>query len=198
MFFGSRENGEITYPINGTTFLVSVCPTSGNNVYNQICYSFCINSSTHGQNGRRFADDIFICILWMKSFVFCLKFHWSLLLRVQLQQPSIGLDYELAPNRRQAITWTDGDPVQWRINAALGLDELTWITSAYVNEIYLYSTTKCQKHFHKDSSVMKYIEWYALQCCQSWLNWNSKVFPKYTLRRQWILQAIGCQSRRIH
>ena len=30
----------------------------------------------------------------------------------------------LAPNRRQAITWTDDDPIHWRIYAALVGDEL--------------------------------------------------------------------------
>ena len=28
--------------------------------------------------------------------------------------------------RRQTITWTNDDPVQWRIYAAIGEDELTW------------------------------------------------------------------------
>ena len=31
----------------------------------------------------------------------------------------------LAPNRRQAITGTNDDPVRWRIYVALGWDELT-------------------------------------------------------------------------
>ena len=33
-----------------------------------------INSSLPGQNGRRFADDIFRCISWITNFVFWLKF----------------------------------------------------------------------------------------------------------------------------
>ena len=37
----------------------------------------------------------------------------------------IGSGNGLAPNRRQAITWTNADPVDWRIYAALGGDELT-------------------------------------------------------------------------
>ena len=36
------------------------------------------------------------------------------------QQPSIGLDNGLAPNRRQAIIWTNADPINWLIYAALG------------------------------------------------------------------------------
>ena len=41
-----------------------------------------LNSSPPGENGRHFADDIFRRISWTKSFVFWLKFHWSLFLRV--------------------------------------------------------------------------------------------------------------------
>ena len=37
-----------------------------------------------GQNGRLFADVIFRCIFINESFVFLIKFHWSLLLRFQL------------------------------------------------------------------------------------------------------------------
>ena len=37
---------------------------------------------------------------------------------------SIGFDNGLARNRRQAIIWTNADPIYWRIYAALGGDEL--------------------------------------------------------------------------
>ena len=37
---------------------------------------------------------------------------------------SIGSVNALAPNRRQAITQTNADPVQWRIHDMLGEDEL--------------------------------------------------------------------------
>ena len=60
----------------------------------------------------------------MKNFVFWLKFdvcpqgsNW--------QSSSIGLDNGFAPNRRQAIIWTNADPINWRIYATLGGDELT-------------------------------------------------------------------------
>ena len=42
------------------------------------------------------------------------------------QKVSIGSGNGLAPVRRQAITWTNADPVHWRIYAALGGDELKW------------------------------------------------------------------------
>ena len=37
----------------------------------------------------------------------------------------IGSGSGLAPNRHQAITWTNADPVLWRLYAALGGDEST-------------------------------------------------------------------------
>ena len=36
------------------------------------------------QNGRHFADDLLKYILWMKIFIFRLKFHWNLFLRVKI------------------------------------------------------------------------------------------------------------------
>ena len=49
---------------------------------------------------------------WTKSFVFWLKFHWSLLLRVQM---TINKHY-----RRQAIIWTNAEPIHWRIRGSGG------------------------------------------------------------------------------
>ena len=46
------------------------------------CSILYFNSSPTGQNGSHFTDDIFRCIF--VSFVFKLKFQWSLSLRVQL------------------------------------------------------------------------------------------------------------------
>ena len=40
------------------------------------------------------------------------------------QLPRNGLYTDLAPNRRQAIIWTNADPIHWRIYVALGRDEL--------------------------------------------------------------------------
>ena len=34
--------------------------------------------------------------------------------------PAFELDNDLAPNRRQAIIWTNTDPIHWRIYAAQG------------------------------------------------------------------------------
>ena len=40
------------------------------------------------------------------------------------QCTSIGLDNGLAPNRQQAIIWTNADTIHWCLYAALGGDEL--------------------------------------------------------------------------
>ena len=45
------------------------------------------------------------------------------------QYGSIGSDNGLAPNRRQAIIWTNVGTFYWRIYASLGLNELMFINS---------------------------------------------------------------------
>ena len=48
--------------------------------------------------------------------VFRFKFHRILFPILDLKKKvSIGLGYGLAPNRRQAITWLNDHPSQWRI-----------------------------------------------------------------------------------
>ena len=47
-------------------------------------------------------------------------FHRILFLMVNGQWPSIGLDNDLVPNRRQAIICTNADRIHRRIHAALG------------------------------------------------------------------------------
>ena len=41
------------------------------------------------------------------------------------QYSTIGTDNGLAPARRQAIIWTNGGIIHWRIYPSLGLNELT-------------------------------------------------------------------------
>ena len=57
-------------------------------------------------------------------YVFWFKFHWSLLLRLQMTITP-RLDNGLAPNRRRAIIWTNANLIHWRIYAALGGAELS-------------------------------------------------------------------------
>ena len=42
-----------------------------------------------------------------------------------ISQRLIDSDNGLAPNRQKAVIWTSDDIVYWRINVALGHDELT-------------------------------------------------------------------------
>ena len=51
-----------------------------------------------------------------------------------LQYGSIGSDNGLAPNRRQAIIWTNVGMLYRRIYASLGLNELSWVSNAYMRK----------------------------------------------------------------
>ena len=97
------------------SFTLSTTPGCG------LC-SLLFNSSLPEQNGRHFTDDIFKRIFLNEKSKFRFKFYWNLFLRVQYV--SVGSSNGLAPNRRQAVIWTNADPVHQRINAALGGDEL--------------------------------------------------------------------------
>ena len=96
-----------------------------------------INSASPGQDDHHFTYDIFKCILLLKSFVFWLKFHWSLYEWSNWQWPNIGLNNALAPNRRQAIIWTNADPIHWLMYAAVGGDEVKVLCYA-AQAIYSY------------------------------------------------------------
>ena len=84
------------------------------------CQSICtgFNSSPPGQNGGHFTGDVNQCI-WM-NFSLGFRSHCSVFLKVQFTKNSTGLNNGLAPNRRQAIIWTNADPIDWRMYVALG------------------------------------------------------------------------------
>ena len=85
-----------------------------------------INSSPPGQYGRQFDRRPFSnAFPWMKMIEFRFNLHWIFPQDSNWQYASIGSGHGLAPNRRQAITWTNDDPVHWRIYASLGRNELT-------------------------------------------------------------------------
>ena len=120
--------------------------------------------------------------LWMKSFVFLLKFHWNLFLRVQLTiVPSIVSDNGLVPNRRQAIIWTNADPVHWRIYVALGGDKLRsllfWraIDLNIQSQIYYASAFRRRRHYVFGLSIRPSIQSlkYPLLTC-TWVRWSTR------------------------
>ena len=88
------------------------------------CMNWGINTLRPTQNGCHYADDTFKCIFLNENF----KFKWNFINICSLwsnwQYGSIGSDNGLAPNRRQAIIWTNVGMFYWRINASLGLKGL--------------------------------------------------------------------------
>ena len=81
-----------------------------------------INSSPPRTKWTRLRSDIFRCML-VTVFVFSLKFPWILFPRAYLTIINIGLANGMAPNRQQAIIWTNIKQVLLRIYAALERDE---------------------------------------------------------------------------
>ena len=82
-----------------------------------------INTMRPRQNGRHSADDIFKSIflkenVWISTYI-SLKFIPK---GPNRQFISFGLDNCLMPNKRQAIIWTNGGLVYWRIYASFGLN----------------------------------------------------------------------------
>ena len=80
-----------------------------------------VNSARPGRNGRHSADDIFRYIFVNEKV--CILIENSLKFIPINNNPALGSDNGLAPNRRQAIFWIIADPIHWRIYAALGGDE---------------------------------------------------------------------------
>ena len=97
-------------------------------LHNIFCmyYVHSVNSSPPGQNGRQLDRWHFeMHFSEYKIKIFWFEFHWRLFLRIRVQLFSIGSCNGLTPNRRQAIAWTNDDPVHRRIYAALRRDALT-------------------------------------------------------------------------
>ena len=69
-----------------------------------------VNSSPPGQDGRLFADDIFICIFVNEKFCNLIKISLKSY-ESTWQYVGIGLGNGFAPDRRQAIIWTSAYPV---------------------------------------------------------------------------------------
>ena len=115
---------DIMHGIWKKIILTKIC----GNVYNYTCNRSLCKPLTHLPLDKMAAisqTTFSNAFSWIKIYEFRLKLHWSLLIRVQWKYASIGSDNGLAPTRRQAIIWTNVNPVQWRIYALLGGDMLT-------------------------------------------------------------------------
>ena len=101
--------------------------SKGSNDRPAITFRIPIALLTHlppGQNERLFADDIFKCIFVNEKSCILIEISLRFVPKDKVEkQHSTGSDSGLAPNRRQAIIWTNAGPIHWRIYAALGGDE---------------------------------------------------------------------------
>ena len=72
----------------------------------------------------------------------------------------IGLYNGLSPNRRQAIIWTNANPIHWRIYAALTGDELTACCSKVLilEVIQRMCTTDHSDYAHHLNGISAYID----------------------------------------
>ena len=78
-----------------------------------------------GKMTATLADDIFKCNIVNENVLICSQAsNWQLV----IIDPGNGL----VPKRRQAIIWTNDDPVQWRLYGSPNLNELTRIVVPYI------------------------------------------------------------------
>ena len=117
-----------TYISSGYITLKASYCYSDNYISHKNTSQFQFNSSHPGQNGRRFGRRHF-----QKHF---LEWRWynanSNLTEIcyqesNWQQASISSGNGLAPNRRQAIIWTNDEPVHWHICGTRG----RWVNSLW-------------------------------------------------------------------
>ena len=133
-------------------------------------------------------DDIFR-FSWMNSFVFWLKFHWSLFLRVQLTISSFGLDNGLAPNRRQAIIWTNADPIHWRIYAAPGGRSVN-VSNLCADSLL---TTMCENSYSKFLQLLSFTvisDKYTCPLFQTKLYSLSTFLLTGSFAIQWLIESL--------
>ena len=106
------------------------------------------NSSLPRQNGSHFADDIFKFIFLNKKFCILIQISRKLVPKGPIDNKwAPGSSDNLAPNRQQAISWTNADLVHWRIYGALEGDELNiWSNSTIVDASRLKNLAAFNRH----------------------------------------------------
>ena len=88
--------------------------------------TFLFNSSPPGQNGRHFADDTFKCIFFNENVRISIKISLKFVPKGLNDNKAALVGVMAWSDRRQAITWTNADPVQRCIYAALSEWRLEW------------------------------------------------------------------------
>ena len=90
--------------------------------YHSPLVCFYVNPSPPGHYGYHFVDDFSDAFSGMKRSL--TKISLKFVPKGSIDNnPALVQVKALAPNRRQAIIWTNADPVHWCIYAALGRDE---------------------------------------------------------------------------
>ena len=110
------------------TWTCAVTKVFNDSVSITVCYLSHFNSSPPGQSSSHFADNIVNCIFINEKFCILIQISLKFVPTGPINNKSviIGSGNGLAPNRRQAITWTNAGPIQWYIYAALGEDGLNF------------------------------------------------------------------------
>ena len=128
---------------------------SHDNVYCEMIGILLINSSSLGQNCHHFVDDIFRYIFMSEKFCYLIKILLKFVSESVMDYwLSIGLDNGLAPNRQQAVIWTNSDPVHRHIYSALGGDVLRMLTGS--------GNILCSRLYWEDISVNPWIRSYMV------------------------------------
>ena len=113
-----------------------------------------LNTLRPRQNGRHFADAIFKCNLLNENVWIPIKSSLKFVPKGPINYiPALVQIMAWQHNRRQAIIWTNDDPVQQRIYASLGLNELS------------LNFTHGQVRFGNKESTMSHKPWYIVSHC---------------------------------
>ena len=84
-----------------------------------------LNSSPPGKNGHHFTDNIVRYIFVNEKFCILIKISLKFVAEGPVDNnPSLVKIMACCPKSRQAIIWTNADPICWCIYVALGGDEL--------------------------------------------------------------------------
>ena len=116
------------------------------------------------KNGCHLADDNFRCLYIYEKSCILTKISLRFVPKGPIgNNPSIGLDNGLAPNRWWAIMWTNADPNHWHIYVALRGDELKifntfWLIKGHHSKVSNWWIWSCEISQHFGSYILR--AWY--------------------------------------
>ena len=164
-------------------------PYEMSNVIGRQHCSYIVNSSPLGQSGRYFADDILKRIFLEWKY---LNFKWNFIEICSLGSNWRYVSIGLAPSRRQAIIWTNADPVHRRIYAALRGDELSY---------WLKLLTKICLRVRFKNNLCVQTQNHVEYICKTLINWcwshhckNLHMSCQIVIRNVWSLRPQGVHT----